>query len=430
MSSRIVFEVEDFEDILQTLEMSMQKHQDHDQSSHGSWAGGGQITSEQKQAVQAYTQTIKNNSQWRDVAQSIRDGKTPNATPEFVSSVKNLLNALDEHSVTPTNGNGKVLLRSGINWKGKLPAVGDVMSNPFSSATWRSNVAEKFAQSGDGKPVIVKYGSSTKGLDVSKFGADFFGGEGEFIVSGKFEVVGRDKENGFNYVSVRQVADVVKHQDHDQRSHGSWAHGGGDNALNNFEKKVNEAYGTGEEAFSIYNTGDESVAALGEYLGRGHILNGNIRSSGDDDRGDGKTYNEGSVVKGIDNAIELAPRIPNQTVYRIASKEVIESLTKNSIYTDKGFTSTTAVDITAPGNGKLLMTLNFVSPGKKTIMKIDTGSVGKGLYMPKIFPGQPIAEFEREFLMPRNTKMKYLGPDYMFTPNEQILTIHKFKVVE
>jgi len=40
MSSRIVFEVEDFEDILQTLEMSMQKHQDHDQSSHGSWATG------------------------------------------------------------------------------------------------------------------------------------------------------------------------------------------------------------------------------------------------------------------------------------------------------------------------------------------------------------------------------------------------------
>jgi len=223
---------------------------------------------------------------------------------------------------------------------------------------------------------------------------------------------------------------IEKHGSHDQRSHGSWAHGGGDNAVNNFEKKVNEAYGTGEEAFSIYHTGDESVAALGEYLGRGHILNGNIRSSGDDDRGDGKTYNEGGAVKGLDHAIEIAPPIPNQTVYRVASRDAIDALTKNSVYADKGFTSTTAVDITNPDNGKLLLTLAHISSGKKAIMKIDTGSVGKGLYMPKMFPGQPIAEFEREFLMPRNTKMKYLGPDYVVTPNDQILQIHKFKVVE
>lgn len=40
MSSRIVFEVEDFEDILQTLEKPVSKHQSHDQSSHGNWATG------------------------------------------------------------------------------------------------------------------------------------------------------------------------------------------------------------------------------------------------------------------------------------------------------------------------------------------------------------------------------------------------------
>jgi hypothetical protein len=239
-------------------------------------------------------------------------------------------------------------------------------------------------------------------------------------------------------VEIIRAEDVSKHGSHDQRSHGSWAHGGGDNAVNNFEKKVNEAYGTGEEAFSIYNTGDESVAALGTYLGKGDLLNSYLRKENNLDVESAEMLELNRVfridgnktIKGLDNAIEIAPRIPNQTVYRVASREVIESLTKNSIYIDKGYTSTTAVDVTAPGNGKLLLTLNFVSPGKKTIMKIDTGSVGKGLYMPKMFPGQPIAEFEREFLMPRNTKMKYLGPEYMVTPNDQILQIHKFRVVE
>jgi hypothetical protein len=39
------------------------------------------------------------------------------------------------------------------------------------------------------------------------------------------------------------------------------------------------------------------------------------------DLGDGKTYAESSVVKGLDNAIEMAPRMPNQKVWRTASAE-------------------------------------------------------------------------------------------------------------
>jgi hypothetical protein len=63
-------------------------------------------------------------------------------------------------------------------------------------------------------------------------------------------------------------------------------------------------------------------------------------------------------------------------------------------------------------------------------MRIDTGKEGKGLYMPKMFPGQPIAQFEKEFLMPRKTKMKYMGEDYLFLDNGSAIKIHDFKVVE
>ena len=50
--------------------------------------------------------------------------------------------------------------------------------------------------------------------------------------------------------------------------------------------------------------------------------------------------------------------------------------------------------------------------------------------MPKMFPGQPIAEHEKEFLMPRNTKMRYRGPEYRFLAKDQIVEIHRFKVVD
>jgi hypothetical protein len=77
---------------------------------------------------------------------------------------------------------------------------------------------------------------------------------------------------------------ILKHGDHDQKTHGNWATGGGDTAINKFENAANQAYGTGEEAFTIDYTGDNSVAALGEYLARGHTVNDNHTKFGNDGR--------------------------------------------------------------------------------------------------------------------------------------------------
>jgi hypothetical protein len=198
--------------------------------------------------------------------------------------------------------------------------------------------------------------------------------------------------------------------------------------LNHFEKKVDKAYGTGEEAFTIDKTGAESKAALGTYLAKGHVVNDRIREgSMGEYLTDEKTV--GDVSAGLDNAIEMAPPIGNQLVWRTTSADAIRGLKKGGVYMDKGYTSTTAADITHPDNGKLLLTLATVSSGKKSLMEIQTGK-GKGLYMPKMFPGQPIADFEKEFLMPRNTKMKYLGADYRPTRGDNWIEVHTFKVVD
>jgi hypothetical protein len=198
--------------------------------------------------------------------------------------------------------------------------------------------------------------------------------------------------------------------------------------LNHFEKKVDKAYGTGEDAFTIEKTGEQSKGALGHYLGVGSEMNNRLRKD-DVSFPSGKPYAESADVVGLDKAIDMAPPIPNTLVWRTTSADAIRGLKKGGVYMDKGFTSTTAANITHPENGTLLLTLATVTNGKKAIMEINTGK-GKGIYMPKMFPGQPIAEFEKEFLMPRNTKMKYLGVDMRPISGGNWIDIHRFKVVD
>jgi|GEM_PF-6225026 len=381
---------------LESFFESVQKHQQHDQSTHGSWAGTNQITSEQKKAVQAYTQKLGDVTQWRSVAQNIRDGKTPDAPPEFVSSVKTLLNAIDEHSVTPTNAGGKVLLRSGVNWKGKLPAVGEIMSNPVASATWRHNVAEKFASSGDGKPVIIKYGSSTKGLDVSKFGAYLFGDEGEFIVSGKFEVVDRDKENGFTYVSVRPVGDVSKHQQHDQQSHGNWATDG--------------SYPT--EA--VVST--EIYEAVYQYANRGfQPVNYSLRTKTSD-------IENNYIVKGMDLVIKATPALTeDKTLLRGVRGAIASKLLESKVgdgFQDNGFLSTT-------GNVNIAKFFSDNQSEDGAIMVLDVPKGTKAFQPKKFFMGASndfrtnddgsdlwgALTQEDEYILARGTKFQITGID-------------------
>lgn len=223
---------------------------------------------------------------------------------------------------------------------------------------------------------------------------------------------------------------VIKfNPNHDAR--GRFSSGAGNSALSSFESKVDATYGTGDDEFTIDHTGDESVASLGTYLAQGHTLNDLVRYENDEGFNStigGRTVVE--IVAGLDNAIEMAPPMPQQTVWRVASAEAIDKLVTGQTYIDRGYTSTTAVDLTHRDNGLVLLTLAKVSNGQKAIMQIDTGKSGKGIYMPKMFPGQPIAEFEKEFLLARNTKMKYLGQDFIYPDgSDSAFVIHKFKVV-
>jgi hypothetical protein len=212
---------------------AVKKHQEHDQSSHGNWATG-ELSGEQKTVISAWT-SLSDKSSWRQIANDLSEGKTPNASESDTKTVKTLVDAIKQNGVIPAEALGRAeLLTTGLRWQGAVPKVGDTLKNELSSATLDERTSERFSQYSDfggskGKPVIFHYGFQTKGLDVNRAGADTFADEQEWLVSGTFKITDRYSENGITHLNLKPVEAVKKHQQglHDQRTHGSWAGGGG-----------------------------------------------------------------------------------------------------------------------------------------------------------------------------------------------------------
>jgi hypothetical protein len=203
------------------------KHGEHDQASHGNWATG-ELSGEQKAVVSAWT-SLSNKTSWRQIANDLSEGKTPNASESDIKTVQTLVNTIKQNGVIPSEALGfAASLTTGLRWQGTLPKVGDNLKNELSSATIDERTAERFSQYSDfggakGKPVVFHYGYGTKGLDVNRTGADAFADEKEWLVSGTFEVTDKYSENGITHVNLKPITSVKKHGTHDQKDHGNWA---------------------------------------------------------------------------------------------------------------------------------------------------------------------------------------------------------------
>jgi len=230
----------------------LEKHGNHDQSSHGNWATG-ELSEEQKSVVSAWT-SLSNKTSWREIANDLSEGKTPNASEDDIKTVKTLVDAIKQNGVIPAEALGRAeLLTTGLRWQGALPKVGDTLKNELSSATLDERTSERFSQYSDfggskGKPVIFHYGFQTKGLDVNRAGADNFADEQEWLVSGTFKITERYSENGITHINLKLVDEVKKHGSHDQKTHGSWANGGSGKTVTGLINKLSEKRSPG---FSI-----------------------------------------------------------------------------------------------------------------------------------------------------------------------------------
>lgn len=218
--------------------------------------------------------------------------------------------------------------------------------------------------------------------------------------------------------------DVQKHGSHDQSTHNP--HKGGRGALaggTRYEpEEIKDIYANAK----VEMTSEES-AAIQEYVTQGSNLNGSMR------RGelsapftDKKTVAQTAIQ--LDSAMYSAPPMKDMAVWRVANIRSVEGLKVGDVVRDKGYASTTIADLTKGENGMMLLQLNSVSSGRKTLLEINTGEIGRGLFMPALGTSATV-EFEKEFLIARDSLMEYLGARQMPLSSGSSMAIHQFKVV-
>lgn len=122
------------------------------------------------------------------------------------------------------------------------------------------------------------------------------------------------------------------------------------------------------------------------------------------------------VIGHIDSAIAKAPLVmpDNTAVYRVADVGMIQAMENGeipSVFTDKGYTSTTMKDYSNVDSAQYK---RFEDYGR-TIVRIDLGSHKSGLAVNSIHPNTNFVDSqyldEREFILPRGTKFQFTGYD-------------------
>lgn len=116
----------------------------------------------------------------------------------------------------------------------------------------------------------------------------------------------------------------------------------------------------------------------------------------------------------VDRAIDLAPRMEqNATLYRVMDTEILEKIKVGTVFKDKGFTSTTIVDLTSPSGKDMLdrlTNLNPVENKQKSVMQINNGPYTTGLFINGYlneYTGSYAKELE--MLLPREIELEYTG---------------------
>lgn len=132
-------------------------------------------------------------------------------------------------------------------------------------------------------------------------------------------------------------------------------------------------------------------------------------------------------VEALDKLISEAPElytddkgmpqkiVGDKNLYRVFSDNVLSQLNEGDIFQDKGFLSTTRIDVTHEENSSARNWMGGISPSQDTVAVIlpnETKS-GKGLavdlYRTAVQDTSTIADDEKEILLPRNTPLKFIG---------------------
>jgi hypothetical protein len=233
---------------------------------------------------------------------------------------------------------------------------------------------------------------------------------------------------------------VLKHGDHDQSTHGSWA-SGNFNEIYDGEKGQNTYF----DNYGIKTDGSKEpagitkgeIAALNFYTGDGYKdINNSARF--------GVVHPEESVetiiqdrITNLDALIEQSPDMfGDKNLFRVFDKSLVDTLEKGDVLTDKGFMSTTRVDITSEAGLEVLQNLQLirVTDDRASIILPSESKTGKGLavdYMKNavvdLFDNVATANNEREVLLPRNTSLKFMGYKKINEGKDNVMDVAVFQ---
>jgi len=115
-------------------------------------------------------------------------------------------------------------------------------------------------------------------------------------------------------------------------------------------------------------------------------------------------------ISQLDSAIAKGPEVEREKpIWRVMSPKSVIGLQQGQTYSDKGFVSTTFLDLSNPRNEE--MKNNFMLTGGvgNVLTKILPNGNYKGLSLNRVLSADYGDRSEKEFLLPRNSQFTFLG---------------------
>ncbi len=231
-------------------------------------------------------------------------------------------------------------------------------------------------------------------------------------------------------IEITRAKDIEKHGDHDQSSHGNWATGGAEGVSDSdLERAYQDFQGLSEETgySAVYSYTHNGYAILNTYLRTESFSNDLL----EDAKGEfpallvdaaeiDEMDNERVKMRGIldattsalDTAIDDAPEVlEDKIVFRVASVDALKDLKEGDVFTEKGYVSTTSVDLRK--DPKLRENLGQIDRQTDDVVAlIYNGKNGKGLFVNGVQEGAANKNaFENEIILPRGRDFKFIGKD-------------------
>lgn len=121
-------------------------------------------------------------------------------------------------------------------------------------------------------------------------------------------------------------------------------------------------------------------------------------------------------VEALDSLIDKSPNLfGGSNLYRVFSDKVLDGLQEGDIMRDKGFLSTTRIDVTQEKESSTRTWMGGIKETPDTVGVIlpNESKTGKGLavdiYRTVVDDTSTVSDTEKEVLLPRDTPLKFLG---------------------